>query len=128
MARRKSYGGDGPECTHVIDAPLHRPRSLSGMQPTSDSLHLGNYIGALVEWVRLQETHDAFYFVADLHALTVAPDPEVLRERTRITAAQYIAGGVDPTRSSSSCRATSRSTPSSTGCWHAHRLRRGRAA
>ena len=52
--------------------PTHHPRSLSGMQPTSDSLHLGNYIGALVEWVRLQETHDAFYFVADLHALTVA--------------------------------------------------------
>jgi tryptophanyl-tRNA synthetase len=72
------------------------PRSLSGMQPTSDSLHLGNYIGALVEWVRLQETHDAFYFVADLHALTVAPDPAVLRERTRLTAAQFIAGGVDP--------------------------------
>src|SRR5690242_953503 len=77
----------------------HAPRSLSGMQPTSDSLHLGNYIGALVEWVRLQETHDAFYFVADLHALTVAPDPEVLRQRTRITAAQFIAGGVDPSRS-----------------------------
>ncbi|MDN5764278.1 MAG: tryptophan--tRNA ligase [Humibacillus sp.] len=75
------------------------PRSLSGMQPTSDSLHLGNYIGALVEWVRLQETHDAFYFVADLHALTVAPDPTVLRERTRLTAAQFIAGGVDPVRS-----------------------------
>jgi tryptophanyl-tRNA synthetase len=69
------------------------------MQPTSDSLHLGNYIGALVEWVKLQETHDAFYFVADLHALTVAPDPHVLRERTRVTAAQFIAGGVDPERS-----------------------------
>ncbi|WP_353511259.1 tryptophan--tRNA ligase [Intrasporangium sp.] len=76
-----------------------QPRSLSGMQPTSDSLHLGNYIGALVEWVKLQETHDAFYFVADLHALTVAPDPHVLRERTRVTAAQFIAGGVDPERS-----------------------------
>lgn len=77
----------------------HQPRSLSGMQPTSDSLHLGNYIGALVEWVRLQETHDAFYFVADLHALTVFPDPSELRERTRATAAQFIAGGVDPARS-----------------------------
>ncbi|EWT02780.1 tryptophanyl-tRNA synthetase [Intrasporangium oryzae NRRL B-24470] len=77
----------------------HAPRSLSGMQPTSDSLHLGNYIGALVEWVRLQETHDAFYFVADLHALTTGPEPEVLRERTRLTAAQFIAGGVDPARS-----------------------------
>lgn len=79
--------------------PNALPRSLSGMQPTSDSLHLGNYIGALVEWVKLQETHDAFYFVADLHALTVAPDPQVLRERTRLTAAQFIAGGVDPERS-----------------------------
>ena len=76
-----------------------RPRSLSGMQPTSDSLHLGNYLGALVEWVKLQETHDAFYFVADLHALTVSPEPAVLRERTRVTAAQFIAGGVDPERS-----------------------------
>ena len=74
-------------------------RSLSGMQPTSDSLHLGNYIGALVEWVKLQESHEAFYFVADLHALTVAPDPAVLRERTRVTAAQFLAGGVDPARS-----------------------------
>ncbi len=80
-------------------APTSTPRSLSGMQPTSDSLHLGNYIGALVEWVRLQQTHDAFYFVADLHALTVAPDPAVLRERTRLTAAQFIAGGVDPAAS-----------------------------
>ncbi|MGW5242056.1 tryptophan--tRNA ligase [Monashia sp. NPDC004114] len=79
--------------------PTSTPRSLSGMQPTSDSLHLGNYIGALVEWVRLQETHDAYYFVADLHALTVATDPSVLRQRTRITAAQFIAGGVDPGRS-----------------------------
>ena len=69
------------------------------MQPTSDSLHLGNYIGALVEWVKLQEDHDAFYFVADLHALTVSPDPAVLRERTRLTAAQFLAGGVDPERS-----------------------------
>ena len=76
-----------------------KPRSLSGMQPTSDSLHLGNYIGALVEMVKLQESHDAFYFIADLHALTVAPEPEVLRERTRVTAAQFIAGGVDPARS-----------------------------
>jgi tryptophanyl-tRNA synthetase len=69
------------------------------MQPTSDSLHLGNYIGALLEWVKLQESHDAFYFVADLHALTMAPDPQVLRDRTRLTAAQFIAGGVDPQRS-----------------------------
>ncbi|WP_380167323.1 tryptophan--tRNA ligase [Jannaschia sp. R86511] len=76
-----------------------RPRVLSGMQPTSDSLHLGNYLGALLQWVALQETHDAFYCVVDLHAITVETDPAVLRERTRRTAAQYLAAGVDPTRS-----------------------------
>ena len=69
------------------------------MQPTSDSLHLGNYLGALVNWVALQERYDAFYGVVDLHALTVATDPAVLRERTRRTAAQYLAAGVDPARS-----------------------------
>lgn len=79
--------------------PVSASRSLSGMQPTSDSLHLGNYLGALVHWVRLQETHDAFYFVADLHALTAAPDPALLRDRTRVTAAQFLAAGVDPGRS-----------------------------
>ena len=73
--------------------PTHaRPRSLSGMQPTSDSLHLGNYLGALVNWVELQESSEAFYFIADLHALTVPTDPEVVRRRTRVTAAQFIAG------------------------------------
>ncbi len=81
-----------------------RPRSLSGMQPTSDSLHIGNYVGALVNWVELQESYDAFYFVADLHALTVPTDPEVIRRRTRVTAAQFIAGGVDPERSAVFCQ------------------------
>jgi tryptophanyl-tRNA synthetase len=75
------------------------PRVLSGMQPTSDSLHLGNYLGALVQWVALQDTHDAFYCVVDLHAITLDWDPAALRQRTRVTAAQYLAGGVDPTRS-----------------------------
>ena len=80
--------------------PDHRPpRVLSGMQPTSDSLHLGNYLGALMHWVRLQQTHDAFYCVVDLHAITVDVDPALLRDRTRRTAAQYLAGGVDPERS-----------------------------
>lgn len=76
-----------------------RPRILSGMQPTSDSLHLGNYLGALTSWVALQDDYDALYTVVDLHALTVVPDPVTLRERTRRTAAQYLAAGVDPTRS-----------------------------
>jgi tryptophanyl-tRNA synthetase len=75
------------------------PRLLSGMQPTADSLHLGNYLGALAQWVALQETHQAYYCVVDLHALTIQPEPEQLRQRTRVTAAQFIAGGVDPARS-----------------------------
>ena len=79
--------------------PAVRSRIFSGMQPTSDSLHLGNYLGALTHWVALQEDHDALYCVVDLHALTVAPDPAVLRDRTRRTAAQYLAAGVDPVRS-----------------------------
>ncbi len=78
---------------------MSKPRVLSGMQPTADSLHLGNYLGALRQWVALQETHDAFYCVVDLHAITAGHDPETLRRRTRVVAAQYLAGGVDPDRS-----------------------------
>ena len=76
-----------------------RPRVFSAMQPTADSLHLGNYLGALTQWVALQEQYDTIYSVVDLHALTVNPDPSQLRERTRRTAAQYLAAGVDPERS-----------------------------
>ncbi|MCC9146052.1 MULTISPECIES: tryptophan--tRNA ligase [unclassified Arthrobacter] len=72
-----------------------RRRILSGMQPSADSLHLGNYLGALVNWVRLQNEYDAYFFIPDLHAITVPQDPADLRKRTRVTAAQYIAGGVD---------------------------------
>ncbi|AUZ89040.1 tryptophan--tRNA ligase [Arthrobacter sp. TmT3-37] len=79
-------------------APNRRQRILSGMQPSAGSLHLGNYLGALVHWVRLQETYDAVFFIPDLHAITVPQDPQELAHRTRLTAAQYIAGGVDPDR------------------------------
>ena len=79
--------------------PTVRSRVFSGMQPTSDSLHLGNYLGALIHWVALQDKHDALYCVVDLHALTGGSDPAVLRDRTRSTAAQYLAAGVDPARS-----------------------------
>jgi tryptophanyl-tRNA synthetase len=75
-----------------------RPRVLSGIQPTADSFHLGNYLGAIRHWVRLQDTHDAFYCVVDLHALTVPWEPELLRRRTRIAAAQLLAAGLDPAR------------------------------
>jgi tryptophanyl-tRNA synthetase len=80
-------------------APNDRPRVLSGIQPTADSLHLGNYLGALRQWVALQPTHDVFYFVADMHSLTADTEPEVRRRRTRLTAAQLLAAGVDPDRS-----------------------------
>ncbi|GMA32175.1 tryptophan--tRNA ligase [Litorihabitans aurantiacus] len=82
-----------------MTARVSRPRVFSAMQPTADSLHLGNYLGALRQWVALQEDHDAIYSVVDLHALTVSPDPAVLRHRSRLTAAQYLAAGVDPARS-----------------------------
>jgi tryptophanyl-tRNA synthetase len=65
------------------------------MQPTADSLHLGNYLGALRQWVALQDDHEAFYCVVDLHAITREHDPAELRARTRVTAAQYLAAGVD---------------------------------
>jgi tryptophanyl-tRNA synthetase len=76
-----------------------RPRVLSLAQPTADSLHLGNFLGALRQWVPLQDDHDAFYGVADLHALTVEVEPKVLTDRTLRSAAQLLAAGVDPARS-----------------------------
>ncbi|MGH3325531.1 MAG: tryptophan--tRNA ligase, partial [Streptomyces sp.] len=75
------------------------PRVLSGIQPTGDSFHLGNYLGALRQWVALQDTHEAFYCVVDLHAITVPYEPEALRRRTRVSAAQLLAMGLDPERS-----------------------------
>jgi tryptophanyl-tRNA synthetase len=75
-----------------------RPRVLSGIQPTADSFHLGNYLGAVRNWVAMQETHDAFYCVVDLHAITAGHDPAVLRQRTRVSAAQLLAAGLDPDR------------------------------
>ncbi|HUA40235.1 MAG TPA: tryptophan--tRNA ligase [Streptosporangiaceae bacterium] len=78
---------------------MPRPRVLSGIQPTADSFHIGNYLGALRQWVALQETHDTFYCVVDLHAITVPQDPAVLRRRTRVAAAQLFAAGLDPDRS-----------------------------
>jgi tryptophanyl-tRNA synthetase len=73
-------------------------RVLSGIQPTADSFHLGNYLGAIRQWVSLQDTHDAFYCVVDLHAITVPQDPAQLRRRSRVAAAQLFAAGLDPKR------------------------------
>lgn len=76
-----------------------RPVVFSGMQPSSDSLHLGNYLGALVNWVALQDEYDPVYCVVDLHAITVQQDPAALHANVRRTAAQYLAAGVDLERS-----------------------------
>jgi len=74
-------------------------RVLSGIQPTADSYHLGNFLGALKQWIDLQDSYDAFYFIPDLHAITVAQDPEELRRRTIAGVAQLIALGIDPDKS-----------------------------
>ncbi len=76
-----------------------RPRVLSGIQPTADSFHLGNYLGAVRQWVTMQFDHDAFYCIVDLHAITIDHDPEVLRQRTLGFTAQLMALGVDPSQS-----------------------------
>jgi tryptophanyl-tRNA synthetase len=73
-------------------------RVLSGIQPTADSFHLGNYLGALRQWVALQDSYDAFYCVVDLHAITVPQDPAQLPMRTRVAAAQLLGAGLDPDR------------------------------
>ena len=77
---------------------MSRLRVLSGIQPTADSFHLGNYLGALRQWVALQDTYDAFYCVVDLHAITVPQDPALLTGRTRVAAAQLLGAGLDPDR------------------------------
>lgn len=78
---------------------MQRPRVLSGVQPTG-ALHLGNWLGAIRNWVDLQDTHDTFVCVVDLHAITVPHDPSKLLEDTRTTAASYLACGMDPNRCS----------------------------
>ncbi|CAB4330509.1 unannotated protein [freshwater metagenome] len=75
------------------------PRVLSGIQPTSDSFHIGNHLGALQNWVAMQETHECVYFIADMHAITVEQDPAQLRQRTLSSYAQLLALGIDPDKS-----------------------------
>jgi tryptophanyl-tRNA synthetase len=88
-----------PPSAAASAASTDRPRVLSGIQPTADSFHLGNYLGAIKQWVALQDDHDAFYCVVDLHAITLDPPPPAeLTRRTRISAAQLLAAGLDPDR------------------------------
>ena len=74
------------------------PLVFSGMQPTG-SLHLGNYLGAMVNWIEMQKTHSCIYCVVDLHAITVWQDPAELRHAIRQVTATYIAAGLDPKKS-----------------------------
>ena len=88
-----------PDAAASSTPSSRRPRVLSGIQPTADSFHFGNYLGALRQWVSLQEEHEPFFFIADLHAITVEQDPKLLRERCLRAAAQLLAMGIDPERS-----------------------------
>src|SRR3954465_8615320 len=72
-------------------------RVVSGIQPTGD-LHLGNLLGAILRWVRMQDEAECLFFLADLHALTVSGDPEQLRSNIREMAAALIASSIDPTK------------------------------
>jgi tryptophanyl-tRNA synthetase len=85
-----------PEEDEVMSAP--HPRVLSGIQPTADSFHLGNYLGAVRQWVPLQDSNDAFYCIVDLHAITIDHDPVLLRRRTQVATAQLLAAGLEPDR------------------------------
>ena len=78
---------------------MTKPNLLSGMQPSAGSLHLGNYLGALVNWTQMQDDYNCYYVIVDLHAITVPQEPETLRNNSRRTAAQYLAAGIDVTKS-----------------------------
>jgi tryptophanyl-tRNA synthetase len=85
--------------TEHVQVPYTGPqRVFSGVQP-SGSLHLGNYLGALVKFVAMQETHDCIFCVVDLHAITVPQDPKLLAAQTREIASAYLAAGIDPQKS-----------------------------
>jgi tryptophanyl-tRNA synthetase len=79
-----------------VTSSSQKPRIFSGIQPTADSFHIGNLLGALREWVKLQESHDSFFCVVDQHAITIDQDPELLRKRTLVSFAQLLAIGLDP--------------------------------
>jgi tryptophanyl-tRNA synthetase len=83
----------------TASSDTRRPRIFSGIQPSADSLHIGNYIGALQQWESMQDDFDAIFCIVDLHAITVPQDPKALRDATRTLAIQYIAAGIDPERS-----------------------------
>ena len=95
---------------------LKKGRILSGMRPTG-KLHLGNYVGALRNWVNLQDQYDCFFFIADWHALTTDyADTRMVKQNSLEVMIDYLAAGLDPERSDCSSSRTCRSTPSCTCC------------
>ena len=111
LGKRKKLTNFLPPPSPTNHLPLHliamtetnsipsRPRVLSGMRPTG-RLHLGNYMGALYNWVQLQDKYDCFFFIADLHALTTDyADPSTLRQNIRDVALDFLSAGLDPERS-----------------------------
>ena len=77
---------------------MTRKRIFSGAQPTGQ-LHIGNYLGALKNWVALQDEYESFYCIVNLHAITLPQDPKVLRQKTLDLARIYLAAGIDPEKS-----------------------------
>ncbi|KAJ8539618.1 hypothetical protein K7X08_013870 [Anisodus acutangulus] len=85
-----------PVNSETSSSPVKK-RIVSGVQPTG-SIHLGNYLGAIKNWIRLQDTYETFFFIVDLHAITLQYDAQQLLKATRDTAAIYLACGVDPSK------------------------------
>jgi tryptophanyl-tRNA synthetase len=108
----------------MSDSRSPRPRVLSGIRPTGAGFHLGNYLGAVRQWAAMQDEAECFFFVADLHALTETIDPAHLRARTRASAAELLALGVDE-RSAVFAQSHVPVTPTGVGARLPHRLRRG---
>ena len=74
-----------------------KPRIFSGIKPSGD-MHIGNYLGAIKQWVEMQENYDAIFCIVDLHAITVSQDPKILRDRTMNFVKTYLAAGIDPAK------------------------------
>ena len=104
--------------SEVMENTAPKKRMLSGIKPSGD-LTLGSYLGAVKNWAERADEYDCFYFMADLHAITVRQNPADLRRRTLEQLAQYIACGLDPRRIPCSSSPTSTSTRSWAGSWTA---------
>ncbi|KAL9252275.1 Tryptophan--tRNA ligase, chloroplastic/mitochondrial-like protein [Drosera capensis] len=92
-------GYDPSPVSETTSTSAVRKRVVSGVQPTG-SLHLGNYLGAIKNWISLQDSYETYFFIVDLHAITLPYDVQKLSKSTRDTAAMYLACGIDPSKAS----------------------------